>query len=335
MISKTALALLGVLAFAAAESAAGAELPTLRYVQGADNAHSLSQLPMTIARQEGFFAREGVRVEFFKNSESNSAAAEKGYNPSIERGGPGDMTVVSGGYFINAVLNGSDAVAVSAQTANPVYSLIARPEIKNFADLKGKEITLTAPWDTITLTSRKLLAIHGIGPTDFKFKYVKMSDARFECMKAGECAAIVGGQPVDIKAIKMGYHRLGITNEAGPVIYDIEIVRRDWAKTHKDTLVRYLRAAADAMRFLNDPKNRDEVTKTVRDLTGEPQDVVNEIMANYENPKLRILPRQAELDMPSFEHLLELVKEAGLYPKPLPPAERFVDLSYAKAAGIQ
>jgi len=336
MNSKVASALIGMVFFGAAQGALSAEMPTLRYVVGG-NSTSLSQLPITVARTKGFFEREGLRVEFVTNSESNSAAAPQGYNPSIERDGPGDITTVSGGFFVHAVLSGSDAVAISSQTANPVYSLIVRPEIRTFADLRGKEITLTAPWDTITVTTRKLLALHGIGPSDFQFKRIRNSDARLECLQSGECAAITAGQPHDIKAINMGlgYHRLGITNEAGPVIFNIEIVRREWARENRDVLVRYLRAAAGAMRFLNDPDNRQEVMELIRETTGEPQEIVDEIMASYEDPSLRILPRQAELDMESLQHLLDLIEEAELYSEPLPPAAHFVDLSYAQAAGIR
>ena len=39
--------------------------------------------------------------------------------------------------------------------------------------------------------------------------------------------------------------------------------------------------------------------------------------------------------MESLQHLLELIDEAGLHSEPLPPAEHFVDLSYAQAAGIR
>jgi ABC-type nitrate/sulfonate/bicarbonate transport system substrate-binding protein len=336
MNSKLASALMGIVFFGAAQTAQSAEMPTLRYVVGG-NSTSLSQLPITVARTKGFFEREGLNVEFVSNDESNSAAAAEGYNPSIERGGPGDITTVSGGFFIHSVLNGSDAVAISSQTANPVYSLIVRPEISTFDDLRGKEITLTAPWDTITVTTRKLLSLHGIGPMDFQFRRIRNSDARLECMQSGECAAITAGQPHDIKAINLGlgYHRLGVTNEVGPVVFNLEIVRRQWAEENRDVVVRYLRAAAGAMRFINDSDNRQEVMRIMREITGEPQDIVEEIMASYEDPSLRILPRQAELDMEGFQNLLNLVEEAGLPSEPLPPAEHFVDLSYAREAGIQ
>ncbi len=330
----TACALLGLLALGTGTSAESAELPTVRYAVGAYYG-AIAQLPLAIAQQKGFLAREGVRVQIVKRGQNEPGATQLGYIPSIERGGPADIAVIPNAQFIQDVLSGSDAVAVSAQTANPVHSLIVRPEIKTFADLKGKEITLTAPWDAITLTSQKVLAMHGIGPSDYRLKSIGGTEARMACLKAGECGAVSLAQPADIDAIKMGYHRLGVASEAGPAILNVEVVSRDWARKNKDTLVRYLRADAATMRFINDPKNRAEVSKTLAEITKEPPDVVNEMMANIYDPKLRTLTKNAEVDMPSFRHVLELVKESGLYPKQLPPAEHFVDLSYAKAAGIQ
>src|SRR5262249_60669631 len=107
---------------------------------------------------------------------SNSGAALKGYEASIERGGRADMSIANGGFFINAVLNGSEAIAVGVMTANPVYQLIVRPEIKSYADLKGKTVTMTATWDGVSLTGRALLAKHALGPKDYTFQALRISD---------------------------------------------------------------------------------------------------------------------------------------------------------------
>ena len=47
-------------------------------------------------------------------------------------------------FLIQAALKGSDAVAIAAEFNNPIYSLIAKPEIKTFADLKGKLLGMAA-----------------------------------------------------------------------------------------------------------------------------------------------------------------------------------------------
>jgi ABC-type nitrate/sulfonate/bicarbonate transport system substrate-binding protein len=334
---RNACAFVGLVIAGVANSAVGAEMPTLRY-GGADG---LPHLPLVIAQKEGFFAKEGVQVEVIKNPisgpDSNSQAAMKGYDPAIERGGLADMTAANGGFFIDAVLNGSDAVLVGVQTANPVYRLVVRPEIKSYTDLKGKTITLTAPWDSITLTSRALLAKNGVGRDAFKFEAIKMSDARLECMKQGQCAAIMAVHPTDSQAVNMGlgFRILGATIEAGPVTFYVDAVRREWAKTHQDAIVRYLRAEGDAIRFIHDPKNRAEVAKAIAEITKAPKDSVDKLVADYSDPMLRILSDHGEFDMAGFNNLLRFAKESGNYDKPFPPAERFVDLTYVKAAGNQ
>src|SRR5881397_2831466 len=93
-------------------------------------------------------------------------------------------------YLIQAVLKGSDAVAILSQTTNPVYSLIVKPEIKSFADLKGKVVGLSTPGDTITLATVRLLRLKGIKPPDFQAKAIVGTGARFDCVKSAECAAV-------------------------------------------------------------------------------------------------------------------------------------------------
>src|SRR5580765_4705628 len=81
--------------------------------------------------------------------------------------------------------------------------------------------------------------------------------------------------------------------------------------------------------------SRSQVSRIIKEITGEPQAIVDQLVANYADPKLRILPRQGELDMASFNNLLHFAKDAGYTDKPFPPTEKFVDLTFAKAAGIQ
>ena len=120
------------------------------------------------------------------------------------------------------------------------------------------------------------------------------------------------GEPSDIEAVKMGFRRLGYTADAGPMEFNLEVVRRAWAEQHRDTLVRYLRADAAALRFIHDPKNKAEVTKILSDLSKEPDDVVNQMVATINDPKLDPLTQNAELDVKGFQHVLDLIKEFGL-----------------------
>jgi ABC-type nitrate/sulfonate/bicarbonate transport system substrate-binding protein len=307
-----------------------AELITLRYGQNAASTGSLSSLPLTVAERKGFFLREGLKLEVVPiagGTDRIVAALDKGEIDAGKNATP---------YLIQAVLKGSDAVAIIAQTTNPVYSLVVRPEIKSFADLKGKLIGLSTAGDTITLSAVRLLASKGIKASDFRAKAVVGTPARFDCLKSGECAAVPMGQPEDLEAIKQGFPRLGFTYEAGAdLIFNVDMARRAWGEKNKDALVRLVRGFAAAYQFMNDAKNHNEVRNIVKESLKLSDDTARQIFAPYTQPDKNVLPRRGELDLAAFDRVLALMGDAGVIPTPVAPASRFVDLQFLKAAGIQ
>jgi hypothetical protein len=48
-----------------------------------------------------------------------------------------------------------------------------------------------------------------------------------------------------------------------------------------------------------------------------------------------VLPRQGEIDIAAFNRVLTLMGNVGAVPTPVLPAEKFIDLQYLKAAGIE
>src|SRR5213594_3247317 len=312
------------------EAVYAADLVTLRYGQNAASAGSLSSLPLTVAERKGFFVREGINLDVVPipgGTDRIVAALDKGEIDAGKNATP---------YLIQAVLKGSDAVAILSQTTNPVYSLIVRPEIKSFADLKGKVIGLSTPGDTITLSTVRLLAARGIKAADFQAKAIVGTGARFDCLKSGECVAVPMGQPEDLGAIKQGYPRLGFTYEAGAdLIFNVDMTRRAWGEKNKETLVRFVRAFAASHEFMNEPKNRGEVTNVVTESLKVPEEIARQLFASYLEPDKNVLPKRGELSLNAFNRVLALMGEAGVIPKPVPAAERFIDLRYLQAAGIQ
>jgi ABC-type nitrate/sulfonate/bicarbonate transport system substrate-binding protein len=311
-------------------TAIAAELTTLRYGQNASSTGSLSGLPLEVAQRKGFFAREGVNLVLVPipgGTDRIVAALDKGEIDAGKNATP---------YLIQAVLKGSDAVAILSQTANPVYSLIVRPEIKSFTDLRGKVIGLSTPGDTITLSTLRLLATRGIKAADFSAKAVVGTGARFDCLKAGECAAVPMGQPEDLGAIKQGYPRLGFTYEAGAdLVFNVDMTRRGWGEKNRDALVRMVRGFAASYEFMNDPKNRGEVTRIVRDSLKVSEEIAAQVFTPYLERDKNVLPKRGELSLKAFNQVLGLMGESGVIPAPVPPAQRFVDLQYLEAAGIE
>ncbi len=319
-----------LIAFLGACSSVRCETTTLRFGQIPSTARAVSSLYLYVAEKQGFFARENVAVEMVQipGGTGNMVAA-------LDRGEV-DVTQTATPYLIQAVLNGSPAAAIAGTTANPIYSLIARPAIKIFADLKDKLIGLSLPIDTISISMRKLLALKGLGAADYRVKELVGSPLRAACLKSGECDAVPLGQPDDLIAIKDGYRRLGLSTEAvASFQFEVIAARRDFAETHGPALVGFVSALADAFRFIRDSVHRDDAVNAIVALTGASDDIARATLALYLDPDRGVLPRQAEIDLGGLAQVIAFMGEGGTIKPPLPAPEQFVDLQYLRAAGVK
>jgi ABC-type nitrate/sulfonate/bicarbonate transport system substrate-binding protein len=185
-----------------------ADTVTLRFGQIPSTVRGTSSVYLHIAEKNGFLAREQITLERI----SIPGGTDK-MVIALEQGAV-DVTQTATPYLIQAVLRGSDAIGIASETANPIYSLIVKPEIASFADLKGKLLGLSLAVDTISISMRKLLALKGLGATDYRVKELVGTPVRFECLRRGECDGVPLGQPDDLIALTQGYRRLGLSTEA-------------------------------------------------------------------------------------------------------------------------
>jgi ABC-type nitrate/sulfonate/bicarbonate transport system substrate-binding protein len=312
-------------------SAVSAQTIPLRYGQAYSAMRSIFSLPVSVAEREGFFRREGLNFRVVVPIPGGSDKMIDALHDDTC-----DVTHVATPFLIRAALAGSDAVAIAAEFNNPIYSLVAKPEIKSFADLKGKLLGLADEAGTITISTRKLLALHGIREGDFRVKIIEGTPTRFTCLRRGECAAVPLGQPQDLLALNEGYRLLGLSTEAVPeFLYTVTAARRSWAAANKDAVLRYVRGLASSFKFIRDPANRKAVAKTIVETTGSSAPIAEQTLALYFEPERKVLPQQGELNLNGLTQVIAFMGEAGTIKTPLPTAKRFVDLQYLEAAGLQ
>jgi ABC-type nitrate/sulfonate/bicarbonate transport system substrate-binding protein len=117
--------------------------------------------------------------------------------------------------------------------------------------------------------------------------------------------------------------------------FNVIAARRDWAEKNKDVAVRFARAFGNAYKFMRDPANRDEVTAILAETTGASPQIARQMLAFYYEPDRGVMPKQAEISIHGMAMVIELLGQSGALAGGLPAAERFVDLQYLKAAGLQ
>jgi ABC-type nitrate/sulfonate/bicarbonate transport system substrate-binding protein len=310
-------------------SLAAAEPVTLRLGFIAASLHLFQSTALFVAQQEGMLDREQIKL---------NVVPLPGVEHMVEALDKGEVEITSTAtpYLIKAVLNGSDAVAVVGGPANTFERLVSRPEIPTFADLKGKTIGLSLPIDIISIGTRQLLAKHDVRDGDFTSKALIGTPVRAKCLESGECTAVPVEQPEDFFLARKGYHLLGDSHEVIPALqFAVFAARKSWANQHSDEVTRFARAMSEAYRYMADPANRDEVIRLATSATGAAPDIVAEIYQLYYEPYRGVLPRHGEISMPGFAKVIELLGMSGALQKPLPSAERFVDLRYLQAAKLE
>jgi NitT/TauT family transport system substrate-binding protein len=309
-------------------SAASAQ-GVLRYGQALSAQKSIYSLPVTLAEREGLFRREGIDFRVVIPIPGGADRMVAALHDGLV-----DMTHVATPFLVRASLAGSDAVAIAAEFNDPIYSLVARPEVARIADLKGRVVGMADPGGSIAYSMRKLLALHGVRDVEVQTKTIDGTPARLNCLRSGSCDAVPLGQPQDLLARAEGFRILAFSTDAVPAhLYTVTAARRSWAAANPELVARYVRALGAAFATIRDPAKRGAVVRVIVDATGVPAAIAEGVLDLYAGKK--VLPERGEIDVKRLAQVIAFMGEAGQLKAPLPEAERFVDRSYLARAGVR
>jgi NitT/TauT family transport system substrate-binding protein len=223
-----------------------------------------------VMRGKGFCAKEGLDCQGV--TLANGPLAQQ-----AAAAGSVDLIVSSADVMMQAAAKGNDLMILGTDITNNIYSLSAAAEIaqtvkgKGYPDnmkaLAGKRIGVTARGSSTEMIAKALLAGAGV-PTDkvifvpvgapataFAAISAKQVDAIVSwdpipglCEATGKCTVFVdlskGQGPADLQAMNGGY-----------VVWQ---ARREYVQKNSAVIDGFLRAHAQAVNWLNDPKNFQE-----------------------------------------------------------------------------
>ncbi|HET7848740.1 MAG TPA: ABC transporter substrate-binding protein, partial [Pseudolabrys sp.] len=284
----------------------------------------VQNLPILAAQSQGFFARRGLSVDV--KIAPNSEVMRKGL-------ADGDWqiihTAVDSGVAMADVAK-VDVVAVIGGD-NSFNHLVAQPEIKSVADLRGKTVIVDAVNTAYAFQLYDILRKNGLYKGDYAVKSVGATFKRLAAMKDDRtAAAAILNPPFSILAARAGLKDLGpVMTVIGPYQATAGITLRKWAQTHRDTLVKYLQAYIEGLRWSLDPKNKEAAIRIlVMGLRLDPA-VAAACYALIADPA-NGLARDGRFDIAGFENVLKLRAEfEGGVPQ---PSARYIDLSYYRKA---
>jgi ABC-type nitrate/sulfonate/bicarbonate transport system substrate-binding protein len=315
----------GALALVAAAVAAGVAYAadTVR-VNAFPNAKSL---PLHVGVEKGIFAARGLSaaLSFTENSTKQRAGLASGEFDVVHAAVDNAVALADGGRADVVIVTGGDS---------GMNQFFVQPDIASFADLKGRVLVVDAPNTAYALLAKKMLLKHGlVDGRDYSVKAVGRGELRLKAMAADRAnAAAILNLPYTIQAEGLGMKSLGNpVDTVGPYQANGAFVLRAWAERNRGLLERYIAAYVECLRWVRDPRNRDEsVAMLGRELKITPE-VAARTYRQLVDPAAGFTP-DAKFDLQGFRNMLALRQEIEGAGRPAPAPEKYLDLSYYERA---
>jgi len=200
-----------------------------------------------VGKEAGIFAKNGLDVELlFTGGGRAIASLLGGDTPIITVGGPS---------VIAARLAGSDALITAHIFDTILYSLIVQPEIRTWADLKGKKIGASRFGSATDFALRYVLKQNGFDPLkDVVIFQIGGQAETLAALKAGSISGGVIASPATAEAKRLGMRELVNMGNLGVEYPQTTIATTErFLRSNRETVLRFTRAYVEgAHRFLND-----------------------------------------------------------------------------------
>jgi len=294
---------------------------TIMVFQGVQN------LPLFAAQTRGFFGKRNLEVEI-----KIAPTSEEMRNGLAE----GRYQIVHGA-IDNAVAMAEVAkadIAVVVGGDNGWNQLIVQPEINAAADLRGKTVIVDAPNTAYALQLYDMLAQAGLKKGDYEVKVVGATFRRLDAIRDDKTiAASMLNPPFSVLAQKAGLKNLGsAVKTVGPYQATGGFVMRAWAKQNEDTLVKYLAAYVEGVRWALDPANKEHAIRLLMDRLKLAEDVATAAYT-YATDPAEGFAKDGKVDVEGFRNVLKLrAQHLGTWGGTPPAPEKYLDLSYYQKA---
>lgn len=286
----------------------------------------VSTIALRVAETRGLFEKRGLKVaiEITPNSVQLREGLAKGTYDIAHAAVDNAISMKD--------REGADVVIVMGGD-NSMNELVVQPDVGGIKDLRGRTLIVDAPTTAYALQMKRILLANGLAAgRDYTVEAVGGTPQRMQAMLEKKAyAASMLNPPFSIQAQRQGLKSLGTAREfIGPYQGIGAFARPEWASGHRDALVRYIAAYVEGLRWFTAPANKAEAQQLLVSALKLSADVAAE---TYE----RAVPggglaRDAQVDLDGLRHVLEIRAEVEGNGERAPAPERYVDLSYYKAA---
>jgi ABC-type nitrate/sulfonate/bicarbonate transport system substrate-binding protein len=211
-------------------------------------------LALWMAEAGGFFAAQGLAVEIVNMNGGSRGATEL-------QAGRIDAMHVGLSSVVKLNQDGGDLRTIASLSNVIRFTFFTAPGVKTAADLKGGVVGVSAFGSESDSTVTLALARLGMHRDDVVLKEYGGGMRRLEALKSGEIRATAINEPVASLAHEQGLNPIvDLVAEKIPWLFSSIVVKRGAIDSHRDVLVRFLKASIEGNYLaLTDEKRAKEV----------------------------------------------------------------------------
>jgi NitT/TauT family transport system substrate-binding protein len=302
-------------------------LPSSAQAQGAKKVRiafptkSVSFLAFYTAYHKGFYKDEGIELEQILMQPALASTA-------ILTGDIDYNGAVTG--VVGAAVRDRPMKVILFTVARPLQYLMTKKEIREPRELKGKKIAGSSPGGTVTFLTVLVLKRLGLDPERDVFLNPMggTGAGRLAALESGVVDAVILESPDNILAQQKGFHELIFFGDF------IEFPQNGFGTSDKkireypDEVYRMVRATLRGLKFIWDPKNREQVLDIImKELKPPSRQIAGDTLGHV----MRVITKDAFVKPESIQVLIDLVRENSKVTRPVQVGE-VVDSTFLEKA---
>lgn len=283
-------------------------------------------LPVHAAMEQGILARHGLALEIHYTPGSafvcqalREGACDIGFTAAddiiadLERGPRSDLFMFMGLH-------------------SGLFNLVGASDVGSVESLSRRAIGVDAKDTGFVLVLERLLNDRGLLRGGYELIEIGGWERRYAALSEGKISATLLTEPFLSSALAAGCHLLARDFEMIPAYQGtVGAASRAWAQQHGDALRRFIRAYVEATQWCFERDHRAaclDILARHSAIAGSAAEITLDSLVRSQQG----LYPDAELNIAGVRAALDLRAALGYLSQPVPPVEKYVDLSYYRVA---
>jgi ABC-type nitrate/sulfonate/bicarbonate transport system substrate-binding protein len=277
-----------------------------------------SVFALVIAQKEGYLKEEGLDVQLL------SIRGEIAIRTTLA--GEVDF-FTNAGSALAAGVRGVPVKLVTVFQDKPGWDLIAQPDIKSIAQLRGKNVAIMSPEGSLAVVAREIFRKNGIDPAkDVNLVVMGGDEVRFPALQTKSIQATLFNTATSIRAQKEGFTKLANASEYANLIEGGLATSNDKIKENPERTFRFVRAALKGLNFF--VTKREQAIKYMMDGLRIKD---RELTASIYDIQAKLVLREGFSDDTVLQSMIESMKKTTKVQRDIKVSDIF-DLSFVKRA---